>query len=383
MKPIVEIKEHGAFTDQDLQTAKTLLNKEAHPHLYPKKAGDNKDLPSLKYIDTLVIPSEAIQRNTTLGHEQPVRSSGANPEKPKLKQDIEETGWRLYCIPIAVREVDGDYYLMDGRTKDDILLDKKVKNRIVNVYTCDDGDALLSGLDLNLTQPPAGVAKEIDIIDAAHYAIKEGLLAVDEEEILEWVNKACKHSSISKKKRDQLRWRIFYNKQSKNGLLPKAWLTGAEVSTWLKTHNYIDNAKVMYLPFAASSASKALIAAAALAQENPGKEIRLVLYVSKLEGYDLRKCYVQAILKFKRDFFSKLSQISFAYFNGKQPLDFPVKLYGCVPSRISEVCEDMEKLIIFGKNDQNINEQYLSTLGLSNLFELDSNDTEEFEEETV
>jgi hypothetical protein len=185
MKPIVEIKEHGAFTDQDLQTAKTLLNKEAHPHLYPKKAGDNKDLPSLKYIDTIIIPSEAIQRNTTLGHEQPVRSYGANPEKPKLKQDIEETGWRLYCIPIAVREVDGDYYLMDGRPKDDILLDKKVKNRIVNVYTCDDGDALLSGLDLNLTQPPAGIAKEIDIIDAAHYAIKEGLLAVDEEEILE------------------------------------------------------------------------------------------------------------------------------------------------------------------------------------------------------
>jgi hypothetical protein len=376
MNPIITIKDHGSFTQVDLEVAKKLLNKNAHPHLYPVNEGDNQDLPSLKYLDTILMDAEVIQKKGILGHEQPVRSAGINPEYPKLKQDIDETGWRLYGFPISVREVDGEYYLMDGRTKDSILSEKKFKNRIVNVYRCSDSDALIAGLDLNLTNPPAGVAKEIDIIDAAHYAIKHGFLEVDEVAILEWIEKACKHSSISRKKRDQMRWRVFYNYDNKTGILPRAWAKDTEVTAWLKTHNYINNNKVMYLPFAASSPSKALISAAALAQENPGKEIRIVLYVSKLEGYDLKKCYVKAVLEFKESFYSKLSQVSFAYFNGKQPQDFPVKLYGSVPSNIPEICDDMDKMIIFGKNDNCINRAYLTNLALNQFFDVVDEDEE-------
>lgn len=378
MEPIVQIKNYGSFTNEHLNTAKNLLNKEAHPHLYPTKAGDNPDSPSLVYIDTILIDSNSIERKTIHGHEQEVRVGGLNPNIQQLRNSINDCGWLLWAFPISVREVDGKYYFLDGRTKDIILQERSFKNRIVNVYKCDDIDALNTGLDANMsTTPPAGKAKETDIVQAGCYAILSGLLEYDEESILSWVNRICKRSSVTKKKRDQLRWKIFHNVTNKNGILPRAWINSGEVSTWLKTHNFIDNQKVMYLPFAASSPSKAIFAAAEASLENPNTEIRIVLYISKLEGYDLRQCYVNSVLRFKRIFHSKLNSLSLVYFSGSTPQNVKVKLYGVVPSNIEDICDNMDEMIIFGKNDANISQKYLDNLKLNSYFEIENNDEDD------
>jgi hypothetical protein len=67
------------------------------------------------------------------------------------------------------------------------------------------------------------------------------------------------------------------------------------------------------------------------------------------------------------------------YYNGANYTSNKVKLYGCIPSHIEDVCEDMEKLIVFGKNDQKINDNYLSGQSLSAFFDLDEEEEEENE----
>jgi len=64
-----------------------------------------------------------------------------------------------------------------------------------------------------------------------------------------------------------------------------------------------------------------------------------------------------------------LNDISSTYFDNTKPMDFKVKLYGCLPSNIEDVCEDMDKLIVFGKNDQKINSNYLTSQSLNSFFD--------------
>ena len=380
-EPVVHINDYGSFTEEHLAIAKTLSNKKAYSHLYPEKVGDNEDMPSLVFVDTILMDSDAIQRKSIHGHEQESRASGLNPEYPKLQSSINGSGWKLWGFPISVREVDGKYYFMDGRTKDFILGERHFKNRIVNVYRCNSKDALNFGIEANFTALPAGVAKEEDVIRTAWQAIAEGWLEHDADQILAWVTRRCRRSSISNLKQNQLRWRIFHGIGNQTGRLARAWANASEVKAWLKTHNYIDNHKIIYLPFAASSPSKALLSAAELAVENPTKKIRIVLYLYKLEGYDLKQCYVNAILKFKRIYRGKLSAISYAFFKGSIPLNDRIELYGVVPSNIDFVCPNMDKMIIFGKNDKNISSKFLDTLKLNGVFDLVTSDEEDEEVE--
>jgi hypothetical protein len=180
-----------------------------------------------------------------------------------------------------------------------------------------------------------------------------------------------------------LAYQIFHQENAiqNSKLLPRNWANVGEVSAWLKEYNYVDNAKVVYLPFSSSSPKKAIFAAASLLQQNTGKEVRVVIYVSKYKGYDLKDCYINAVLKFKKSWYEDLSKVGKGFFDDSTgPLDDKIKLYGSVPARIEDICPDDTKLIIFGKNDQKINENYLSVKSLNSLFDIEE---EEDEEETV
>jgi hypothetical protein len=49
------------------------------------------------------------------------------------------------------------------------------------------------------------------------------------------------------------------------------------------------------------------------------------------------------------------------------------------PSNIDFVCPDMDKMIIFGKNDKNISSKFLDTLKLNSVFDLVTSDEEDEE----
>ena len=56
MQAIIKIKEHGFFTLDNVETAKSIINYKAYPHLYE----DGEMPPSFKFLGTHEIPAEAI-----------------------------------------------------------------------------------------------------------------------------------------------------------------------------------------------------------------------------------------------------------------------------------------------------------------------------------
>jgi hypothetical protein len=301
-----------------------------------------------------------------------------------LKHDITENGFRLYDKPIFVRRTTGGKFaLVDGRTKDKILHERKFKNRICVVIEIDSSELELFSKRLNAGEgnSPAGLIKEVDIVKFLHREIQSGNLELNQLVILECINKICGTGKFSGKKRSDLSWQIFNhaNAIATSNLLPIAWANNKEVDSWLTRTNYIETPTVVYLPYAASSPMKAVFAAAQLSREKPNKEIRVVIYVSKLNGYDLKDCYLKAVLKFKDLWYDYMALLSHTYYSDAKQSQDKVKLFGCVPNNIEDVCEDMDKLIIFGKNDQKINNNYLVGQNLSAFFDLEDEDGEENE----
>lgn len=372
MKTIIDIKNNGEFTNDDVETVKLFLRKEAFPQFYT-----DVEFKSLKYIDVLRINSASIDRDS-MTNKQKVRAHGLNYKYDDLKADILENGFKLYEKPIFVRRKGPIYELLDGRTKDKILEEKKFKNRICVVVEIADYEVTEYGERLNAGEDssPAGLVTEIDLINLAQERIQDGELDLDPDEILKWINKCCGRGKFSTTKRTEIAFKLFHQQNAimNSGLLPSAWANKHNVESWLEENKYIETPNVVYLPYASSSPIKAFFAAAALSQQKPGKEIRLVIYVSKLSGYDLKKCYINAILKFKKYWYSYMDLIAHTYYSGCKPQDVKVKLYGCMPSNIADVCEDTGDLIVFGKNDQNINENYLTNQGLNTFFDLDEED---------
>ena len=382
MQAIIKIKQNFEFTEEHREIAEMFLRKEAFPQFYT-----NCTFKSLKYKGTFLTAADAIQRDGH-GSSQSVRYDGLNHKYKELKQDINENGYHLYQRPISVtKNSEGRYVFIDGRTKDKILNERKVKNRIVNLYEIDESEIeeLAERMNSGEDSPPAGLIKEADIVALARKKIDKGQLELDVDSILEWINNCCGKGRFSAQKRSDLAYQIFHQENAiqNSKLLPKNWANVGEVSAWLKEYNYIDNAKVVYLPFSSTSPKKAIFAAASLLQQNTGKEIRVVIYVSKYKGYDLKDCYINSVLKFKKSWYEDLSKVGKGFFDDSTgPFDDKIKLYGCVPARIEDVCPDDTKLIIFGKNDQKINDTYLSNKNLSAFLDVEDEDAED-DEETV
>lgn len=377
MKTVVKIKRNGAFTNDDLDAVKTFLRKDAFPQFYT-----NSEFKTLNFVETLLIGDTSICRNVP--GTQETRYNGNNPKRDELRLDITENGWQLYQRPISLRKLpDGRLVFLDGRTKDSILGELKYKNRIANIYEISDEEVetFCERLNAGEDNPPAGLMLEQDLVGMLNRQIKNNFIDLDIDDIRKSISQACGKGRFSAEKREKLAWQVFYQQiaTQNNSILPRSWNGEKEVTDWLKTNNYIDVGKVIYLPYSSTSPPKAIIAAANAVIKNPGKEIRVVIYVRSLTGYDLKKAYISAILKFKAEWKRYLGELCIAYFNGTPYTDIPVKLYGCVPSNIEGLCDDMSQLIIFGKNDQKIDDTYLkiNNSNLSNFFELDDNENED------
>lgn len=382
---IVKIKPYGKFDESHVEIIKSNLRVETFPQFYT-----NQEFKSLKFKGTHLVESSAISRSG-YGSSQSSRYSGLNPRYADLKSAILETGWQLYQRPISLRLTNDNLYtFLDGRTKDKILEEVKYKNRIVNIYEMNDFDARLFADRCNAGEDsaPAGLIIQEDLVGDLLRAIDAGELENDPDEILCAINLACGQGKFSSKKRDEIRWQVYHRQLNiqNTKLLPRSWANSGEVNLWLKDHNYINNSKVVYLPYSSTSAPKAIIAAAIKAQQNPGKEVRVVVFIRNFVGINLEKYYVTQMLKFKNEWYRYLNEISSAFFDNKIFLENRVQLYGYIPSNIESVCDDMNRMIIIGKNDQIIDASYTnialnSSLGIDS-FEQDSEIDEE-DEETV
>lgn len=376
MQSVVKLKPHMSFTETDKEIVKAFLRKEAFPQLYT-----NSVFKSLVYIDTLLVDTDSIKRNGP-GSSQSIRYSGINPKRDDLKQDLIENGYQLYQRPISLRKLsDGTLVFLDGRTKDSILSEMSIKNRIVNVYQIDDSEAEEFGERLNAGEdsPPAGLILEEDLVGCLHRRIDEGNLACDLDEIKLRIDKICGKGRFSASRRHIIASQVFHHEiaTQNKGLLPVAWANAKQVKDHLATTRFKDSQNVIYFPYSSTSAPKCIPAAAELAFKNPDKQIRIVIFVSYFTGYDIKKSYIDSILKFKHSYETHLNRISNTYFEGKSPLNDRILLYGAVGSRIENLCEDINELIIFGKNDQKINSSYLTNSNLNSFFHVEDDNEQD------
>ena len=90
---------------------------------------------------------------------------------------------------------------------------------------------------------------------------------------------------------------------------------------------------------------------------------------------------MNAVLKFKKDWYEYMDLLSNTYYGGAKPLSTKVVLYGYVPSNIEDVCEDMDKAIVIGKTDKKIDANYLTSQSLNSVFDMLQDDEEEDDEE--
>lgn len=374
MKTVIELKRHGSFTQEDFQTSLHFLDnhKETYPQFYIEGEMPN----SVKYVGRYLIDADTIDRGNVLGYQQYVRASGKNRAYDEIQIDINEFGYKLHCRPISVRLLpNGQYVLMDGRTKDDILGGLKIKTRIVDVYTCSDADALIFGILANGGTPPAGIVLREDVIAAAERAIAQGQITCDYDSVLAWINLACGKSRFTAKKRREMANQIANTALTiLAGHEVRAW-TPATADLFMQRHNYIDTKNVKYFITSYSMCSKAIFAASALSVENPGVEIRVVIHAGNLTTSNMVKGYIKRIEKFKTEWSFKLLQIAGAFFSGKTPSNLNVKLYGCIPSL--SILTPLDQLIIFGKNDKNISPNNLTNSALSSFLGVDTDDEDE------
>lgn len=383
MSVIIPITRHYGFTEDDLKMSKHFLDthKLSYPHLYEANLYNK----SFKFIKRDLIDADAISFKSGPGNTQDVRKSGLNPEYDELKIDLEEFGYRPYCPPIAIRKTsDGKYVILNGRTRDKILRENKVKNRIVDIYECDDATALKFGIASNSERPPAGLATREDIIYGATIAINNGWISDDYDDVYAWVSEACGTRFVQGKRREMVNQIVSHVDAIKNDEVIVAWANTSEPEAWMKVNNYVDTngrVPVRYLVYSYSAYSLSFLRACRFAMENPDAEIRVVIHTGNLTAADVVKCYISRILKFKKEWYSHISDVSHTFFGGKAPSFNRIKLYGCIPA-LSEL-SDLDELIIFGKNDSKISISYLDSRKISSTFDMDDYYEEEGEEELV
>ena len=386
MSTIVPLSKYYSFTEKDLEISKQFLDthKLSFPHLYESDSYNK----SFKFIKRDLINADAISFKTgdEDGNVQDVRKSGLNPEYAEMKIDLEEFGYRLYCAPIAIRKTsDGKYVILNGRTRNKILNGLKIKNRIVDIYECDDATALKFGILSNNERPPAGLATSIDIVNAAKKSILKGWLDNNYDDVYAWVCEACGTRFVDGKRREMVNQIVNHISAEENDQTIIAWANSSEPEAWMRVNNYIDTngrVPVRYVVTSFSVPQKAIFRACAIAMENPDAEIRMVIHTGNLTAADVVKCYIKRVLNFKKEWHLKISQVSQGLFGGKSPSFSRIKLYGCIPA-LSEL-SDLNELIIFGKNDSKISDSYLTSRQISSLFDMDDEyEEEEGEEELV
>ena len=383
MSVIIPLSKHYSFTEDDLKISKHFLDthKLSYPHLYEADLYNK----SFKFIKRDLIDADAISFYDGTGNLQTVRKSSLNPEYDELKIDLQEFGYRPYCPPIAIRKTsDGKYVILNGRTRDKILRESKVKNRIVDIYECDDATALKFGIASNNEQPPAGLATSFDIINAAKISIRNDWLDNNYDDVYAWVSEACGTRFVEGKRREMVNQIVNHVIAEENDQTIVAWANSSEPEAWMKVNNYIDTngrVPIRYVVTSFSVPQKAIFRACEAAMENPDAEIRMVIHTGNLTAADVVKCYVKRVLNFKKEWHLKISQVSHGLFGGKSPSFNRIKLYGCIPA-LSEL-SDLDELIIFGKNDSKISDSYLTSRHLSSLFDMDDDYEEEGDEELV
>ena len=389
MKIIQNVHSRFLFTQENLETNLSFYD---HHYKVAPSLFNNIEFKTLKVklLDNKpfrIIDADEINR-ADIGTIQAIRNNGLNSEYKKLKSDIVENGVRLDKLPIVVElnSKTGRYQIIDGVTKDLIYQNIGIKNRIVMVVEIDTKERNTYGNRLNageLWATPGGLISEDDIIKNIANMADNDLFdeGISDKTIRKEIDKMLGSSSkFSGTKKNALAWLCYWQYQDRQGGdNPHVFEDDKAVKAWLNSKNYIDTDEVVYVPYAAASSKKAVIGLAQIAEQNPNKKIRLVVYVGKFDSQDLKQKYISSLEKFKKEYYDYITNIGQQYFGvGAISKNSSVELYGFVPAGLVDVCPDMEKLI---KPNKLMTLQSYQNNKLSNALSIDDEEDEDEDED--
>jgi len=361
---IVDVNSTNKFTKVDLETYKRLIVEEVYPHLF------GEDLPKALRVRVKAQLIDIVDVNWRSSlTKQAARRGGKNPKLKQIARSIRDNGFKLmYCGICLFRKPNGELVPMNGRTRYEILYKNHSFTNIISIIfeaapgaTQDEVDDALSsfGVSSNSYGDPEGETQLEDVYTEVCHAIDMGWVKKDKnpmkfiESIRARVDLDAGRGCFAATKRDALVYRILNNYESSLDIL--SWTTGGEAERWLSDNNIVtippkgDKRGIKYIALSAESGAKTLISAVKFAYDNPNYDIRLVIHTGTLTGFDLEKCYIDKVVKFKNWWDAVISQLGYGFFNYQGEnlgmLRRPITLYGVLPA-LSSV-HDLEKLVKF------------------------------------
>lgn len=350
------------FTEKDLNSCVELVKLEAFPHLYgeelPKALTFTGDFGIVDYKHAVT------EHSLTFGTQQiGARRGTKNPKYDEIWRHIRDFDFKLRNPPICALRHGGELFLINGRTRAEILVSKfGFENLIVAFYEVTPGytpsqvaDCISQfGIIANTDEDPSGSAQIYDVYEEVVNAIVQGWIVnpqeVDEEvartAIKDRIETLCGSAKgrFGDVKRDQILYQILNHFDPINEVRwwnhhsAKAWMT-QEAKYYNIDPIYEDATKkilkkrgIIYKVISANAAHKGILDVVYEASNNPHSEIRVVLHTGTLEGYNLDNCYDIRVLSFVTFYDEVLSKFGSVFFSGQKADMTQVKVYGALPA---------------------------------------------------
>jgi hypothetical protein len=315
---VVDLDKSKALTAEHLEVHRGFHNKDLNPELYGDKfpygkvVGNN---PKLILIDEIKTRGGGYQTFDS-------RFGTGNPEHDNISTSI-HNGLKLNLPGISLVLRPDGLYPLTGHTRLLILKEMKVTNVIATIYDIpSDSDASAFSLELNPHQAPAGGFTVRDVVQECTMALKKGWIKPESDDqlnvmaaIQERVERICKND-FTEKTKNSIVIRVYKNSEYHTKATDvKSWETPGQISAWMTRYKYIDTAEVMYMVASSSTVSSVITRAAALAANNIGKQIRIVLQTGTLNSANLISSYNKSVETFRLKWDSDMNNIKNMYFS--------------------------------------------------------------------
>ena len=305
---------------------------------------------------------------------QTSRADGRGQHHKEVWESLRIKGFVLSHVPMSVCLLpDGNYHLMNGRTRTEELIRNNFTNLIVDVYESDDYMSFLKfAVFSNPPEDPHSAQTMRDVIELGIDSIGSGRLKP--KDVYDFVD-VVTSSSYSPSKVGEIVNSIIAGESSTS-----LSLNSTEAAEWLNINGYRDNMNgngiyycvVSYESPASSITSVAKQLKSLITNGNKVKEYRLVINPGTLKGGTIEKSWKGRIDRFRDGYISNLDSVRELYFGGTE-IKNTIKLYGAIPT-VKALAQEypLDKLVIFAgplktKNFKDIDTEN----GLSKLMEVE------------
>ena len=330
------------FTEEDKKTYESCVPKEAWPSLYGEDL-DNR----LLYKGTSLIDIADISSGSWKST-QGARVGGKNTKYPAIRRNITRNGFKLIYPAIALLYVDGEFYVITGNTRLEILDFLGMENVIVSIYEPNPKysnkevmDAYSqAGIKFNTIHDEASTTSQEDVKRETEHAITEGWIKPTLSEITTRVETMCGQGVFTPTRRHELIYEILNNHDPAREV--KSWGNPSARALQMKKMKLMNGNGIKYLLWTTENKPKVFIRALEEASKFNG-EIRVILHTGTLSGYDLEKTYNDRISSFLDFWTATESKIERCYNVSLDRSKSNIRLYGVFPS-LSDI-HDLDKLV--------------------------------------